>query len=80
MEAKWTVGHTGRDMMFYEELREGTWHRISVDGEMLTGRAHHVIFFNHISFPAWAAGREDEIIGRIKSAFREPDYEYDEVN
>jgi len=27
-------------------------------------------------FPDWAAGRRDQIVARIKSEFREPDYEY----
>ncbi len=79
-EGSWRVGHTGRDMMYYDEFRDGEWLRIDVDGEMLIGRAHHMIFFNHITFPDWAAGRRDEIVARIKSAFREPDYEYDEIN
>ena len=76
----WRVGHVGRDMMYYEEFRDGEWVRISIDGEMLTGRAHHVIFFSHVSFPAWAEGRESEIVDRIKSEFREPDYEYYQPN
>jgi hypothetical protein len=77
---KWRVGHTGRDQMYYEELVEGSWERISVDGEMLLGRAHHAIFFRSPeawkSLPGWAQGRRTEIIARIKSQFREPDYEY----
>jgi hypothetical protein len=42
---EWRVGHTGRDTMFYEENHHGGWQRIAIDGEMLTGRAHHVIYF-----------------------------------
>jgi hypothetical protein len=76
----WRVGHQGRDRMFYEELRDGTWERIDVDGEMLTGRAHHVIYFaspeRWQAYPEWARGRRAEIIARITSEFREPDYEY----
>lgn len=79
MERNWRVGHIGRDMMYYEELRGGEWQRISVDGEMLMGRAHHVIYFSHITFPEWAISRENEIIARIKLEFREPDYEYYEA-
>ncbi len=78
--AKWRVGHTGRDCMFYEELRASVWERIEIDGEMLMGRAHHVIYFaserRWIAYPEWTHGRSDEIIARIKSQFREPDYEY----
>ena len=77
---QWRVGHTGRDMMYYEEMRDGEWQRIAIDGEMLTGRAHHVIYFADEGtwerYPEWARQRRDEIIARIKSEFREPDYEY----
>ncbi len=78
--AKWRVGHTGRDSMYYEELRGGEWQRIAIDGEMLMGRAHHVICFaspeTWLLYPEWARHRRDEIIVRIKSRFREPEYEY----
>lgn len=76
----WRVGHEGRDEMYYEEMRDGAWQRIRVSGEMLTGRAHHVIYFADpqawLQYPDWARHRRDEIIGRIKSEFRAPDYEY----
>lgn len=76
----WRVGHQGRDRMFYEELREGTWQRIDIDGEMLMGRAHHVIYFaapeQWKQYPEWARDRRNEIISRIKMEFRPPDYEY----
>jgi hypothetical protein len=76
----WRVGHTGRDQMYYEELHDGRWERIEIQGEMLTGRAHHVIYFatpaQWASYPAWAQGRRDEIIARIRSEFLEPDYEH----
>jgi hypothetical protein len=80
MERAWRVGHHGRDQMYYEELRDGVWERIAIDGEMLMGRAHHVIYFatpeRWLQYPAWARERRDEIIARIVSEFREPDYEY----
>jgi hypothetical protein len=79
-ETTWRVGHTGRDMMYYEETHNGQTQRINIDGEMLTGRAHHVIYFADDEtwqrYPEWARHRRDEIIARIKSQFREPDYEY----
>ncbi len=66
--------------MYYEEWIDGAWHRLGIDGEMLTGRAHHVIYFaspeHWQNYPEWARHRRDEIIDRIKSEFREPDYEY----
>lgn len=80
--AGWRVGHRGRDMMFYEERHGDGWRRIEIDGEMLTGRAHHVIYFADEEtwrrYPEWALHRRDEIIARIKSRFSEPDYEYAE--
>lgn len=76
----WRVGHRGRDQMFYEEQRDGQWQGIVVDGEMLMGRPHHVIYFASAEtwqrYPEWARQRRDEIIARIKNEFREPDYEY----
>ncbi len=76
----WRVGHRGRDLMFYDELHGGAWQRIEIDGEMLTGRAHHVIYFANAEtwrgYPEWARERREEIIARIKSRFREPDYEH----
>ena len=72
----WRVGHVGRDAMFYEEFRDGAWHRFEIDGEMLTGKAHHVIYFTTTRFPEWTSERRDEIIRRIKSEFHAPDYEY----
>jgi hypothetical protein len=79
-EGSWRVGHQGRDGMYYEERHDGTWRRLELDGEMLVGRAHHVIYFGSRadwnSRPEWARARRDEIIKRIKSRFAIPDYEY----
>ncbi|MEK7950986.1 hypothetical protein [Luteolibacter soli] len=79
-ERDWRVGHRGRDGMYYEELQGGTWQRIDIDGEMLMGRAHHVIYFASPEawqrYPEWARHRREEIIARIKGEFRPPDYEY----
>ncbi len=79
-ERDWRVGHKGRDLMYYEEWCHGAWQRLTIDGEMLTGRAHHVIYFDPElrwqSHPEWARHRRDEIIARIKSEFRSPYYEY----
>jgi hypothetical protein len=77
----WKVGHRGRDGMYYEEQHGGIWQRIDIDGEMLTGRAHHVIYFASPEawqrYPEWARQRREEIIARIKSEFRPPDYQYE---
>jgi len=75
----WRVGHVGRDAMYYEEFRDGAWHRIDIDGEMLTGKAHHVIYFGSLRIPDWATVSRDEIIRRIKIEFHPPEYEYDDT-
>jgi hypothetical protein len=79
---QWRTGHRGRDQMYYEELHGDTWLQLQIDGEMLMGRPHHVIYFasaeNWLRYPEWARHRRDEIMGRIKLSFREPDYEYAE--
>jgi hypothetical protein len=75
-EGDWRVGHRGRDAMYYEEFADGAWRRLEIDGGMLCGRAHHVIYFVSTHFPDWAAGRRDQIVARIKSEFCPPDYEY----
>jgi hypothetical protein len=66
--------------MYYEEWSHGGWQRIRIEGEMLMGRAHHVIYFASpqawLNYPEWARHRRDEIISRIKSVFCPPDYEY----
>lgn len=76
----WRVGHRGRDAMYYEEEINDHWLRLDIDGEMLTGRAHHVIYFasrdQWQSYPEWARHRRAEIVARIKREFRKPDYEY----
>jgi hypothetical protein len=80
-ERTWRVGHRGRDGIYYEEQHGGDWQRIDIDGEMLTGRAHHVIYFASPEawqrYPEWARHRREEIIARIKSEFQPPDYEYE---
>jgi hypothetical protein len=77
---EWRIGHTGRDRMYYEEFHDGAWRRIDIDGEMLTGRAHHAVYLaspeHWLAYPAWARQRREEIVRRIKTELREPDYEY----
>lgn len=79
---KWRTGHLGRDSMFYEEWHDGGWQHLRISGEMLMGRAHHVIYFaspeQWQTYPEWARLRRAEIVARIKHAFPEPDYEYDD--
>jgi hypothetical protein len=80
-ERNWRVGHEGRDSVYYEEFHHGAWRRLAIEGEMLGGRPHHVIYFGSIAawsgHPEWARARRDEIIARIKSALAIPDYDYE---
>ena len=66
--------------MYYEEQVDARWERLAISGEMLMGEAHHVLYFDSAAawekYPAWARHRRSEIIARIKSRFRPPDYEY----
>jgi hypothetical protein len=66
--------------MYYEEFHASKWRRLDISGELEMGRAHHVIFLGTREEwsrrPEWARDRRDEIIRRIKSVFRIPDYEY----
>lgn len=77
---RWRVGHQGRDGMYYEEEIGKQWRRIAIDGELLTGRAHHAVYLaspqRWREYPEWARDRRDEIVARIRSQFRPPDYDY----
>lgn len=79
---RWRVGHQGRDGMYYEEEVGNEWRRIPIDGELLTGRAHHAVYLaspeQWRQYPEWARDRRDEIVARIRSQFRPPDYDYGE--
>ena len=76
----WRVGHVGLHAMYYEELVGGRWERIDIDGEILAGPAHHIIYFaseaEWTNYPVWARDRRAEIVGRIKAAFAPLDYEH----
>lgn len=76
----WRVSHRGRDRIAYEERIGWRWRGIVIDGELLIGPAHHVIYCpspqEWSKYPTWAQGRREEIIARIKSRLRAPDYEY----
>lgn len=77
----WRIRHEGRDAIYYEELHEGTWRGFELGGEMLIGPAHHAICFGSLAEwnlnPEWTHGRRDEIVARVKSVCRPPDYEYE---
>lgn len=66
--------------MFYEERVNGRWLRIEIQGEMLLGEAHRIIYFasneQWQAYPEWARQRRTEIIARVKTQFHAPDYLY----
>ncbi|HKP76692.1 MAG TPA: hypothetical protein VJT67_14275 [Longimicrobiaceae bacterium] len=77
----WTVEHSGRDRIVYRERVRDRLEDCQLDGEMLMGTPHHVIYVPsqagwEYTAPAWARGRREEIVARIRSRLREPGYEY----
>jgi len=77
----WRAGRIGRDEIYYEELRGGSWQKIIIHGEMLTTKKpKHRIYFTSAGewqkHPDWARDRRDEIFSRVKSTLQVPDYEY----
>ncbi len=79
----WRVGHKGRDSIFYDELIDGDWERIEIDGEMQGGAGdpQHVVWFpseeQWARLPKWTAGRREEILRRVQGEFSPPSYEYE---
>lgn len=79
----WRVGHQGRDSMFYDELIDGHWERIQIDGEMQGGDGdpQHVVWFptedQWAMLPRWTEGRREQILNRVQGELRPPRYEYE---
>ncbi len=69
--------------MFYDELIDGAWERIVIDGEMQCGLGDpkHLIWFptedQWAKLPLWTRGRREEILERIHSEMKPPRYEYE---
>ena len=79
----WRFRPAGRDQFCYQELIDGQWTSITIDGSLLSGRPRHVIYMPTIEawgqLPAWARNRRAEIIARIKTQCPEPEYKYTNV-
>ena len=79
----WRVGHRGRDSFFYDEIVEGKWERILIDGQMpfSSCEVQHVVWFpseaEWSKFPAWTVGRRDLILQRMKQELAPPSYQYE---
>jgi len=78
----WRAFHRGQTSIRYEELVDGAWEGFDIAGDALMGRPYHAIYLptpdEWAALPAWARDRRDEIVARLRGAFREPDYTYDE--
>ena len=76
----WRTQRVGRDELVYEELVDGAWKSLPIDGEMLTGASDFAIYFDSAErwaeYPSWARERRDEIISRIRQDCPAPRYEY----
>ena len=79
----WRVGHKGRDSMFYDELIDGAWERVEIDGEMQGGSdyPHHIVWFPNeeqwAKLPHWTLGRREEVFRRVQEELKPPRYEYE---
>lgn len=75
------VTREGRDSIVYEERREGTTQRLTIDGELMTYGHPFVIYVPdeeqwNKEMPEWALGRRVEILQNIKRALGTKNYEY----
>jgi hypothetical protein len=75
----WRVGREVREQIYYDELRDGQWHRIHLDYEMPGKGSHHTIYFSSTRFPSWASPQRQQIADRIKNEYAPKDYEFDET-
>lgn len=66
----WRVEHEGIHGMYYEEFVDGQWQRLTLQSELCSGPAHHLVLLSPAAswkqYPAWARERRDEIIARIR--------------
>jgi hypothetical protein len=81
----WYAGRRGRDLLYYQEVADGVLRELDVGGEMLCGKPSHIVYVPsehgwNEKQPQWAYGRRTEIIRRMKSLLKEPDYRYEEAN
>lgn len=74
----WRVALRGRGDIIYDEFRDGVWQRINVPGEILAGSPGRLIYITRMPLPSWAAGRRHEIVSRIQSRLRPPEFVYDD--
>jgi len=76
----WRTYALGIGAVYYEELRDGKWEKIEIGGERLCGKPRYVIYLGSAEtwkkYPEWAQNRREEIISRIKSVLKEPEYKY----
>ncbi len=78
----WYVEHNGRCGIFYYELYSLKIKKIFIDGEILIGIPSYVLYIPNDddwlnNYPNWASSKKEEIIKRIKTKFKEPEYSYE---
>ena len=75
----WRVGSEVRTQIYYDEMRDGRWHRIHLDYEIPDKNSHHTIFFSSTRFPSWANPKRQLIVDRIKNEYAPKGYEFEET-
>jgi hypothetical protein len=79
--AGWNIRHDGLHVIRYSELLGSKVEEIVIDGEMVHGTPHHVLYVPAAPewdqrYPDWARGRRDEIVRRIRSKCPDSEYSY----
>jgi hypothetical protein len=74
------VTREGRDVIQYQELRDGKVHRLTIGGEMVVKGPHVVYVPTEAEWqqwmPSWAQGRREEIIEKVRRALGNKNYAY----
>ncbi|MEM6718530.1 MAG: hypothetical protein AAF611_04355 [Bacteroidota bacterium] len=75
----WRAQPIGRDSILYQQKIKNEWKEIQIEGEMLVGDIHKIIYFkteqDWAAYPEWAQNRT-EIIQRIKIDYPPHSTEY----
>ncbi len=81
---KWKIRNGDNYTREYLELDEnGVWRRISFTCESYKKNfPRHVIYIrkNWENYPEWTNKRKEEILSRLKSVLKEPEYTYIEIH
>jgi hypothetical protein len=77
----WNVRLSGLHALSYCEVVDSKAEEVVIDGELLVGKPHHVLYIYGASewdrrYPEWARGRRDEILQRIRSKCPDSGYSF----